>query len=347
MDNSEWGTERWRVLLVLFLAFIGGMVTGYWLVSLVVCLFAYIGWLLYKLNQLNTWLMKGAQASMLPDNNGIWERITQHIQLIKKKSNKRKDRMSNVMKRLQGIITGLPYATVVLNNNNEIDWANALSNEYLNIDMKRDRGQRIDNLIRLPEVHKILENNSSDEIELSISLGDYGLERQIALQIIPVEEDLKLLIARDISDRININKMRKNFIANASHELRTPLTVIAGYLEIMQEDDQFPENLTPAIVSATDQSIRMQRIIEDLLTLSRLENSELNDETSNIIDVPSILKSVTADENALIVDESHTIQNAIDSNLKIKGSEVELISVCSNLIHNAVRHTQDGTKYHC
>ena len=344
MDNSEWGTERWRFLLVLFLAFIGGMVTGYWLISLVVCLLAYIGWLLYKLNQLNTWLMKGAQASMLPDNNGIWERITQHIQLIKKKSNKRKDRMSNVMKRLQGIITGLPYATVVLNDNNEIDWANALSNDYLNIDMKRDRGQRIDNLIRLPEVHKVLENNSTTEIEVSISLGDYGFQRQIALQIIPVEDDLKLLIARDISDRININKMRKNFIANASHELRTPLTVIAGYLEIMQEDDKFPVNLKPAIDSAADQSIRMQRIIEDLLTLSRLENSELNDETSNIIDVPLILKSVTADENSLIVNESHSIHNAIDSTLKIKGSEVELISVCSNLIHNAIRHTQDGTK---
>ncbi|MGK0271498.1 MAG: two-component system phosphate regulon sensor histidine kinase PhoR [Cocleimonas sp.] len=344
MSNSDWGMERWRFLLVLFLAFLGGMVTGYWLISLVVCLLGYIAWLLYKLKQLNTWLTNGAQASMLPDNNGIWERITQHIQLINKKSSKRKDRMSNVMKRLQGIISGLPYATVVLNDNNEIDWANALSNEYLNIDIKRDRGLRIDNLIRLPEVHKVLEDNSRDEIEVSISLDDYGIQRQIALQIIPVEGDLKLLIARDISDRININKMRKNFIANASHELRTPLTVIAGYLEIMQDDDSFPENLKPAIVSAADQSIRMQRIIEDLLTLSRLENSELNDETSNIIDMPAILKSVTADENALIVGESHSIHNAIDSSVKIKGSEVELISVCSNLIHNAVRHTQDGTK---
>lgn len=352
MDNTDWSIERWRIALVLFLAFLGGILSGYWLISLVFALVGYIGWLLYKLSQLHTWLIKGAKPSLLPDSNGIWERITQQIQLTHKKSNRRKERMANLLKRLQGIITGLPYATMVLNENNEIDWANSLSNDYLNIDIKTDRGQRIDNLIRLPKVHKLLENNlnnNSDkdpnkEIEVSFATGDYGLERQVAIQIIPVEDGLKLLIARDISERINIHRMRKNFIANASHELRTPLTVIAGYLEIMQEDDNFPENLQPAILSASGQSIRMQRIIEDLLTLSRLENSELNDNSYSIINVPSVLERVYADETSLISNDTHIIKKDIDEKLKIKGSDAEIISVCSNLVHNAIRHTQDGTK---
>ncbi|MEH6454922.1 MAG: phosphate regulon sensor histidine kinase PhoR [Cocleimonas sp.] len=344
MNNDDWSIERWRIVLVLFLAFLGGILTGFWLISLVFALLGYIGWLLYKLSQLHTWLIKGAKPSLLPDSNGLWERITQQIQLTHKKSDRRKERMANVLKRLQGIITGLPYATVVLNENNEIDWANAHSNEYLHIDIKKDRGQRIDNLIRLPEVHKLLENNSTKEIEVSFSTGDYGLERQVAIQVIPVEDGLKLLIARDISERINIHRMRKNFIANASHELRTPLTVIAGYLEIMQEDDSFPENLQPAILSASDQSIRMQRIIEDLLTLSRLENSDLNDNSNNIINVPSVLERVYADETSLIENDTHVIEKDIDENLKLKGSDAEIISVCSNLVHNAVRHTQDDTK---
>ena len=344
MDNSDWGIERWRIMLVLFVAFLGGIVTGYWLISLIVSLVGYIGWLLYKLQQLHTWLIKGAKPSLLPDSNGMWERITQQIQLIRKKSNRRKDRMANLLKRLQGIITGLPYATVVLNQNNEIDWANSLSNDYLNIDIKKDRGQRIDNLIRLPKVHKILEKNSSKEIEVSFQTGDYGLERQVALQVIPVQGDLKLLIARDISERNKINRMRKNFIANASHELRTPLTVIAGYLEIMQDDKNLPENLQAAVLAAADQSIRMQRIIEDLLTLSRLENSELNDNSSSIIDVPSVLERICDDETTLIADDTQIIEKEIDETLKIKGSDAEIISVCSNLIHNSIRHTQDGTK---
>ena len=344
MDKSDWRIERWRIVLVLFLAFLGGMLTGYWLISLTLSLVGYIGWLLYKLKQLHTWLIKGAKPSLLPDSNGIWERITQQIQNTHKKSGRRKKRMASLLKRLQGIITGLPYATVVLNGNNEIDWANSLSNDYLNIDIKKDRGQRIDNIIRLPRVHKILEKNSNKEIEVSFPTGDYGLERQVAIQIIPVQGDLKLLIARDISERANIYRMRKNFIANASHELRTPLTVIAGYLEIMQEDDKLPDSLQAAVLAAADQSIRMQRIIEDLLTLSRLENSELNDNSSSIINVPSVLERICDDETTLITNDTHSIEKNIDETLKIKGSDAEIISVCSNLIHNSIRHTQDGTK---
>lgn len=350
MDKSDWSIERWRIALLLFIAFLGGMLTGYWLISLVFALLGYIGWLLYKLRQLHNWLIKGAKPSLLPDSNGLWERITQQVQVTHKKSDRRKKRMANLLKRQQGIITGLPYATVVLNKNNEIDWANSLSYDYLNIDIKKDRGQRIDNLIRLPEVHEILKNssssdpNSNTEIEVSMPTGDYGLEKQIAIQIIPVEDGLKLLVARDISERINIYRMRKNFIANASHELRTPLTVIAGYLEIMQDDDSLPDHLKPAVKSASDQSIRMQRIIEDLLTLSRLENSELNDNSSSIINMPSVLERVSADEASMITDDTHIIKTQIDQNLKLKGSDAEIISICSNLIHNAVRHTQDGTK---
>lgn len=343
MDNKDWNTERWRLVLVIFLAFIGGALTGHWLLSLVISLSGYIAWILYKLNELNAWLSKGAKPALLPDSNGIWERITQQVQITHKKSDRRKERMANLLKRQQGIITGLPYATVVLNGNNEIDWANNIADDYLNIDNNIDRGQRLDNLVRLPSIHRLLENKSNDEIEVSLPANDLGLSRQLAIQIIPVQSDLKLLIARDISERNNIIKMRKNFIANASHELRTPLTVIAGYLEIMQEDDNFPEHLQPALLSSTDQSIRMQRIIEDLLMLSRLENSELSDESSGIINMPSILERICADENTLILNDSHTLKKNVDASLKITGSEAELVSVCSNLIHNSIRHTQDNT----
>jgi len=340
MDNSYWSIERWRIALVLFTTLLGGALTGYWLTSLTLSLLGYIAWLLFKLQQLHNWLKQGAKAKHLPDSNGIWERITQQIQLTQKKSDKRKRRMSNLLKRFQGIITGLPYATIVLNENNEIDWANKISADYLNINSKRDRGLRIDNLIRVPAVKTALGKNSSKVIELTLP---HNSERYLALQIIPVQKGLKLLIARDISERENTLRMRKNFIANASHELRTPLTVIAGYLEIMNEDEMLPEHLQTAVISASDQSTRMQRIIEDLLTLSRLENSDLSDEVGTVINMPSMLQSICDDETTLITNNTHTIETDIDTDLKIKGVEAEIISVCSNLVHNSVRHTQDGT----
>ena len=339
MDNSYWSIERWRFAMVLFIALLGGLISGYWLASLTISLLGYITWLLFKLRQLHKWLENGALTLYLPDNNGIWERIVNQVQVLQKKSDKRKRRMAKLLKRFQGIITGLPYATIVLNDNNEIDWANKISQDLLNIDIKKDRGVRIDNLIRMPELYKALAKNSKKEIEISFPQSG---GRQLSLQLIPVQKDLKLLIGRDISERVNVLQMRKNFIANASHELRTPLTVIAGYLEIMQEDN-LPDHLREAVLAASDQSSRMQHIIEDLLTLSRLENSDLNEKSSAVIKMPSIVKSICKDEATLITNNSHTLETDIDSRLKIKGVEAEIISVCSNLIHNSLRHTQDGT----
>ncbi len=339
-SHNYWSMERWRIALVLFLALLGGLLTDYWMVSLLLTLIGYIGWLLYKVYQLDKWLENGAKALYLPDSNGIWERLVHQIQRMQKKSLARKTRMSKLLKRFQGVVTGLPYATIVLNQHNEIDWANKAANEYLSIDLKQDRGKRIDNLIRMPEVLKILRKNTGKEIEIALPQHS---ERQIAVQLIPVQEDLKLFIARDVSERNYIQQMRKNFIANASHELRTPLAVIAGYLEIVSDDKSLTESLQPAIQSAAEQAARMQSIIEDLLTLSRLENSELDESAEQLIDMPVILQAICDEQATFVVDNSHTLVTHSDPILKIMGAEAEVISVCSNLIHNAIRHTQKGT----
>jgi len=339
-SHNYWRIERWRIVLVLFLALLGGLLSGYQMLSLVAALVGYISWLLYKIYQLHQWLEKGASALHLPDNNGIWGRLVQQIQRLQKKSQARKKRMSKLLKRFQGVVTGLPYATIVLNRHNEIDWANKAANEYLSIDLKKDRGQRIDNLIRMPEVLKILRKNTCKEIEIALPQHS---DRQIAVQLIPVQDDLKLFIARDVSERNTIQRMRKNFIANASHELRTPLTVISGYLEMISDDENLAESLQPAVQSAAEQAARMQCIIEDLLTLSRLENSELNNDAEQLINMPAVLHNICDDQTSFIVDDSHILKGQIDPTLKIRGAEAEVISVCSNLIHNAVRHTEKGT----
>ena len=341
-SNSQdyWSLERWRFLLVLFAGFLGGLLSGYWLISLIIALVAYIGWLLFKLQQLHNWLENGGKVSSVPDSNGIWERINYHIQSTHKKSDTRKKRMAKLLKRFQGIITSLPYATVVLTGNNEIDWANKSSTKLLKLNLKTDRGQRLENLIRVPNIHKLLSNNKQKEIEIN---SPFDNQTKLAIQLIPIQGDLKLLIARDISERVDLQEMRKNFIANASHELRTPLTVIAGYLEIMKGDEKLPKHLQPAVRSASEQSIRMQRIIEDLLTLSRLENSEIDEEKITDIDMATIIKRI-CDNEELIDKNLHIISCNLNEELSIRGVEIEIISVCSNLIRNAIRYTPAGSE---
>jgi len=341
MDHNYWGLERWRFVLVLFAGILGGLLTDYWLVSFIIALGIYIGWLLFKLQQLHKWLERGGRTSKMPDSDGIWERINFYIRNTQKRSDVRKKRMGTLLKRFQGIITSLPYATVVLTTNNEIDWANKLSVDLLRVDIKKDRGQRIDNLIRDPKVQKLLAKNKQKEIEIT---APHDRHLELSLQLIPIEGDLKLLIARDISERVHLQTMRKNFIANASHELRTPLTVIAGYLEIMQEDNKLPQHLEPAVESASEQSMRMQSIIEDLLTLSRLEKSELSDNNSELLPLTEIIQTICNDESYLD-DNAHPIDlSKLDPDLILKGAQSEIISVCSNLIHNAIRYTPKGSE---
>ena len=341
LDNQYWRVEFWRLALVGFIALVGAIISGQWLLCLVLSLSGYIIWLLSKLYKFNCWLNDGSNPDELTDNDGIWLRLETRIIAMNRKGKKHKKRTSKILKRFQGIIKGLPYATVVLNGNNEIEWANEKALDFLNIDLKKDRGQRVDNIIRIPSAVKLFNKNTNSDIEVSFP---HNTDRRLALQYVVVQKDLKLVLASDISDRINVQQMRKNFISNASHELRTPLTVIAGYLEMMSDDDTLPDHLRTAVEQADSQSARMKSIVEDMLTLSRLEKSELDEESCTNINIPIILQRICTNEIQVISNKTQTINTQIDSSLHIKGIETEIISVLNNLIQNAVRHTPEGTK---
>ncbi len=340
MDSSYWRIERWRLFLVLFLALLGGLVSGHWAISMAIALAGYIGWLLFKLRELVAWLEQGASPLQVPDSNGIWERISFYIQALQKKSEKRKKAMSRLLKRSQGIVGALPYAAVLLNKSNEIEWANQAAQHSLNISNKRDRGQRLENLLRLPEVYTLLNENARREIELVYPPGS---GYHLAIQIIPIKKGPRLLIARDVSEHVRLQQMRRNFIANASHELRTPLTVVSGYLEMMQQDESLPEHLHQPVDAALNQAHHMQQIIEDLLILSRLESANPNLDDMEVIDMPALLHKQCLDTAKHLSASSHTIDSDIDPALHTKGIPAEITSVCNNLVSNAIRHTPPGT----
>ena len=331
--------EAPRIALILFMALLGGLLSEQWLLSILLSLAGYIGWTLYKLQQLYHWMEKGAKPGRTPDSDGAWERINYQVQRQQKKSKERKQRMSTLLKRFQRIIKGLPYATVVLNGNSEIDWANQRSAQLLGIEMGRDRGQRIDNLVRIPKLHKALEKGKDREIEID---APGGQQSKLALQLITIHSDLKLLIARDISERVHLNEMRKNFISNASHELRTPLTVISGYLEMLRGSDELPDALRRAVESSDEQSSRMRNIIEDLLTLSRLENSELSEKESQPLNLAKIISRI-CENQIVLTQQREQIHIRVDSTLQLMGAETEIVSLCTNLIHNALHYNPDGT----
>ncbi|EDN69345.1 histidine protein kinase PhoR [Beggiatoa sp. PS] len=318
--------------------------TGNWILATLLPLVLYLSWHIYQLYCLERWLRSGLKSDEAPDSNGIWGLIIQHIHHQKQRQKKHKKKYKGLLKRFNSTVSTFPDAAIVLNQHKEIEWANPAAKKLLDIEYSRDKGQHIGNLIRDPEFQECLQYKKNHNInDITLELCSPGSPIHIVLRLISFSKGQYLLIASDMSQQINLQQMRETFVANASHELRTPLTVIAGYLEILESSPELPETLHEPIISAQSQATRMGQIIEDLLTLSRLETTHLSKYSGTIVDVSVILANIVSDIQKTVTIDSHTLHLDTEPTLKIRAVENEINSVCLNLIKNAVKHTPAGT----
>ena len=134
--------------------------------------------------------------------------------------------------------------------------------------------------------------------------------------------------------------MRRDFIANVSHELRTPLTVISGFLDTLTHEETTPDFDKRALTLMSEQALRMQSLVEDLLALSRLENDQNKINETNV-NMPELLNEILRDAQSLSTGK-HQIKLNVTTQSQLLGNESELRSAFSNLIGNAVRYTPEG-----
>ena len=164
----------------------------------------------------------------------------------------------------------------------------------------------------------------------------------LEIELIPFANQQKLLICRDMTQRDKVDIMRRDFIANVSHELRTPLTVVGGFLETLSDmEGAVPDNLKTYFAMMEDQTSRMRRIIEDLLTLSTIESNSADPENSEI-NMPALLNAIQNDAIGLsqsLKKPQLQIHLNADPTLNLRGAQEELRSAFSNLVSNAVRYT--------
>ena len=328
-----------RLLLgILMLLIAGGGVGWMYGHPLIGLLVASLGGLLWQLRQLLTFerALQTGDFDAFRHGEGIWEQIFSKFRFEHERSARRKQSYRGLLREIRKSTNALPDGAVIIDARHEIIGCNRAAKELAGLRRKKDRGQRVDNILRDPELTDLLRAGDHDA---SVNItSPVDAHRTLNCRVVPYGADQKLLLMRDVTERMRLSKMRRDFVANASHELRSPLTVISGYLDSLAEDPDVPDGWAKPVTQMRNQAHRMRIILGDLLELSRLEASGPAG-VNETVDVLGILDSVKQ------AWEGHSnvarIDVQPDSGAQLRGSHTEIETVIVNLVSNAVRHTPE------
>ncbi|MEN3276425.1 MAG: two-component system, OmpR family, phosphate regulon sensor histidine kinase PhoR [Massilia sp.] len=310
----------------------GGPIAGL-AVALVAVVTALLVQLSY-LHQLSEWL-SDPRSGRLPDGWGAWTNVFARMYRLRRDEERTEAELTEWLARFRQAMHLLPEGVAIMDDVLFLEWCNPAAERHLGLTLERDKGLRVTNLVRHPDfIDYIILGRYEQPLTLSLR------GRKIECRIIPFENRRQILVTHDATDTERIEAMRRDFIANASHELRTPLTVIVGFLEIAMSDPCMDAATREAHLKLmTEQGQRMQRLIEDMLTLSRLESDEFPLRRERV-DVAALMESVALEARALSGGR-HQIAVTVDGP-DVMGSQEELRSAFANLASNAVRYSPDG-----
>jgi two-component system phosphate regulon sensor histidine kinase PhoR len=324
---------------VILLGILLGLLSGEIALSLSITLLVYLCEHFFQLVKL-AYLTDTNRRIRPPYPSGLWGEIYQVIAHHQTRSRKRKRGLVRFASRFREASSAIPDALVILDKDQKVEWANPSTQSLLGFSWPTDAGRPIIDLIGYPKLRDYIEEGDYDQpvdfnpphneaIVLSIRITPFGEKKR-----------QRLLVARDITKIYHLNQIRRDFVANVSHELRTPLTVINGFLENLMDVGSMPREFQRPLSLMHAQAARMQSMIQDLLTLSRLEMDEkASDQTP--IDVPVMLNHIVHDAAAL--SDEHRLEIDLDPDLWLLGNEGEIHSAFSNLVFNAVKHTPAGS----
>lgn len=317
----------------------GWLLQSFLLCALLGCL-AFVAYHLWQVRQFEIWLDRNDKTQS-PQLSGIWEEIAhQEIQQHHRQSKERR-RLQGIIGRVQETTAALRDAVVLLRPDYTIQWWNQSAHQLLGL-RAEDSGKPIFNYIRSPKFVRYLEKG--EFIEPLVLASSVDTNQFLNYQVSQFGQGEYLVVVRDVSRVQKLEQMRKDFIGNVSHELRTPLTVVRGYLETMIDNsDGLPNVWHKAIHQMESQTKRMTLLIEDLLTLTKLETEDTEYKQSDI-PIRALLEAIKSDALGLSGDAQHRIELDIPTDITLKGVYEELRSCLSNLAFNAVRYSPEGSQ---
>jgi two-component system phosphate regulon sensor histidine kinase PhoR len=279
---------------------------------------------------------KGAGASSLSGFGPAWSEIFFRLQRIITGLRKDIEQIERQHKRFIEAFQASPNGIVMLDDQDQIEWCNAIAEQFLGLQFKRDALQRIHYIVRKPEFVQYMMSRQYEEPVVLEKMGSAS-SLILRLQVFPFSENRRLILIQDITDLSKAEAMRRDFVANVSHEMRTPLTVMMGFLETVQTLELPPEQKAQYLEMMMDQGKRMKNLVEDLLTLANLE-ANTQPAPMNSISMSYLMSLIKNDAYALSQGK-HSLNFDLKTPCNLLGEEREVLSAFSNLVSNAIRYT--------
>jgi two-component system, OmpR family, phosphate regulon sensor histidine kinase PhoR len=335
---------------VAFWASVGGRFFGIAVLSLIVgyastplrgwavaatCFFIYTLGFAISVYRTQRWITTDTLTGDLPDSPQF-SSLASWLYRARRREQAARAAMDQTLEKFQSTLTSLPDGVVLLDTALNIQWCNPMAELHLGIELSRDSGLRLTNLVRDPAfVTAVLQSDPADPIQITSGQPP----RSIRVTFIHFETGERLIVTSDVSQAERLNRMRQDFIANVSHELRTPLTVVSGFLELASTAEPIKEE---HLVLMRAESLRMRRLIDDLLTLSKLESSDQAGDEEQI-DLRKLIGRLLDSARALSAGRHQIAITGEVPPLWIRGNASELESAAANLLSNAVRYTPAGS----
>ena len=345
---SELRHHLYLILATMIVVVVASLLTGglqFMLISLCCLFFLWLAGYWYHLFKLVRWLER-PKLRNVPQGIGIWNNIFNTLMLQARSRKKRKQKLGVALLRFNRIAETIPEGVLILGQDGHIQWLNHLAAIHLNLVAEQDNNSMLADLIENSDFRRFLDEPATESVNIKLTLENInsGLPRVLNIIRTPFDEQATLIITQDITAAEQLNATRTAFVANVSHELRTPLTVINGFLETLTDMPDLPQEQRQSFIALmSKEGARMNHLLADLLTLSRLENQVVSSVRKQPVNLSTLAEQVVYEAEILSENKHHFICE-IAADIWIEGIQQDLYNAFSNLLFNAVRYTpQCGT----
>jgi two-component system phosphate regulon sensor histidine kinase PhoR len=338
------GLAGWYTVWVLHSAI--GVMTG----VLAGVVLGAMGWFFFDLSRgmrLLRWLRVG-DTSNVAMRTGLWGEVSDRSRRLIRAKEKETSDSQNRLHDFLGALQASPNGVALLDSEGRIEWFNQIAGTHFGLDAQRDMLQHLGNLVRDPGFARYFSShNYQHELAMPGRESTPGRPVNLSVNLHPYGDGRLLLLSRDVTALEQAEAMRRDFVANVSHEIRTPLTVLGGFVETLQTLPLTDHERERYLDLMAQQADRMQTLVSDLLTLSRLEGSP-PPSASDWVSMPALMRQLEQDGQALSAVLTPTSERrhelVFESSLDgcIAGVASELLSAMNNLVSNAIRYTPSG-----